>query len=345
MGVLRRRVPGGPTAVGVVSAIGALLVSLLTVAPPTAAEPGPAPVDRPSSRAPDRSVAVAPARTRTEREVRRYWTPERMAAATPIEDVLPGLTVGATDDRGDTAGRRAATSARSPARLRKRAPRSTGKLFFRDGSHDYVCSAAAIRTKKRNQVLTAGHCVHTGPNPPPEGLLQPPRPRPFSDWVFVPRYRNGKAPFGRWVALKAHTFTGWIESESYRHDQAVITFKKRKKRRLVDVVGGSSVAWGKGPRQWGTTVWGWPAESPFTGEVARSCHGRATRFEGGADAAIRQCDLNGGASGGPWFLPKGRTKHTGRIWAVTSRRILNRPIVLARPLPPEIRRLLRAANR
>jgi V8-like Glu-specific endopeptidase len=325
---------------GVAAALaGAVATALLTtVAPGSAGAPAP---DRPTDTARATKVVAAPAAPETRREVRetrRYWTPERMRAALPIEDVLPGLLLPATETTGARADR-GTTSSERPVRW-KRAPRTTGKLFFRDGASDFVCSASAIRTKRRNQVITAGHCVHSGPN---VGLLQ--QPRFFSDWVFVPRYRDGKAPYGRWVGRNAFAFNGWIEHEAFRYDQAIITFKRHRGRRLVDAVGGNEVVWGNDQRQWGTTIWGWPAEAPYDGEVARTCTGRTTRFEDGADAARHRCDLYGGASGGPWFLPKGRTQHSGRIWAITSRRVLETPVLLARPLPRQIRQMIRTANR
>jgi V8-like Glu-specific endopeptidase len=281
------------------------------------------------------SVVAAPQPARTAREVRRYWTRARMAAAVPIEELVPSLVVASTS--------RADAPRRTPERAGVRTPQTAGKLFFNVDGGAAVCSAAAIKTEKRNQVITAGHCVHTGPNP--GGLLFPPDPHYYSDWLFVPRYRNGAAPFGRWVANGAWAFPGWIENESFKFDQAIITFRKRHGRRLVDVVGGNEVVWGKDARQWGTRIWGWPAESPYDGETPQRCDGRTTPFEGSADAAMYDCPLNGGASGGPWFLPRGRTANTGRIWAVTSRRVIGEPILLARPIPSEIRRMIRAANR
>ncbi|MDZ5620419.1 hypothetical protein SFC88_06275 [Nocardioides sp. HM23] len=280
-------------------------------------------------------VVRAPKPARAAREIRHYWTRERMAAAIPIEEVLPSLG-GSTSY--DAAPARRGTSGPIPPR---RVPRTVGKLFFSDGGGDYVCSAAAIRTRKLDQVITAGHCVHTGPNPP--GLLE--QPHFFRNWVFVPRYHRGRAPEGRWVARNAWAFNGWVENESFRHDQAIIAFKKRNGRKLVRAVGGNEVVCCKSQRRWGVRIWGWPAQPPFDGRTARRCDGRTVRFQDTSDAAMHNCRLNGGASGGPWFLPRGRTANKGKIWAVTSRRLLDRPVLLANPIPREIRRMIRAANR
>lgn len=282
----------------------------------------------------DPGVVVSASRpARSAREVRDYWTPDRMRSAVPIEELLPGLADATTYDATERRVERT-------AQRRVRVPRTAGKLFFRVDGGDAVCSAAAIRTKRRNQVITAGHCVHTGPN---VGLLQ--QPHFYRDFVFVPRYRDGRAPLGKWIGRKAWAFTGWVERESFRHDQAIIALKRRNGRRLVDVVGGNEVVWDKRPRQRGVRIWGWPAQSPYDGETAQRCDGNTARFENSDDAAMHQCDLTGGASGGPWLLPRGRTANEGRIWAVTSRRLVDHPVLLAHPIPREIRRMIRAANR
>jgi len=308
-------------------------VTLSSVGPATAEESGTASTTtaRSATSAPG-GVQAAPRPPRNARTARQYWTVERMAAAIPIEEVLPNLTVstsydGARESRG--------TSGPVPPR---RVPRTVGKLFFSDGAGDYVCSAAAIRTRKLDQVITAGHCVHTGPN---ASLV----PHFYRNWVFVPRYHRGRAPEGRWVARRAWAFNGWIQNESFRHDQAIIAFKRRDGRKLVRAVGGNEVVWGKPQRRWGVTIWGWPAQSPFTGQTARRCDGRTTPFQDTRDAAMHNCRMNGGASGGPWFLPRGRTRNTGQVWAITSRRLLERPVLLAQPIPREIRRMIRTANR
>ena len=92
--------------------------------------------------------------------IRAYWTPARMRSAIPIEGPAssrPSGRAGAARAHGTTANMHQGGAGGVHV------PRSVGKLFFTDGNARYVCSAAAIDTKSRNQVLTAGHCVHTGP--------------------------------------------------------------------------------------------------------------------------------------------------------------------------------------
>lgn len=320
-----------------VAALGAavLVTGALSVTTPTA-DAGPA------ARATEASydearVLRAPAADESAREVSRYWTAERMAEAVPLDLLGPG---GALDPTSERSAPAETASAPGPVPV----PRTTGKLFFSDANGDYVCSAATIRTRKRDQVITAGHCVHTGPD---VGLLE--EPHFYQNFLFVPRYRDGRSPFGRWAGRDAWVFGGWAENGATRLDQGIIAFKRRGGRKLVDRVGGNEVVWGKRPRQWGVRIWGWPAQLPYDGETARRCDGRTFRSdeyaEQGGDAVMHQCDLTGGASGGPWLLPRGRTRNTGRIFAVTSRRDLTRPTVIAHPITPDIRRMIRAANR
>ncbi len=74
--------------------------------------------------------------------------------------------------------------------------RAAGKLFFRDGIYTYVCSASLI---KPGVVVTAAHCVSEyGGN------------RYYSDFKFVPAYKDGSAPYGEWSATHALAPTGYL---------------------------------------------------------------------------------------------------------------------------------------
>lgn len=66
-------------------------------------------------------------------------------------------------------------------------PYSTvGKLFFTTPEGDFVCSASVLRPRV---ILTAGHCVHSGSGGQ-EGF--------FTNWKFIPAYRDGAAPYRTW---------------------------------------------------------------------------------------------------------------------------------------------------
>jgi len=74
--------------------------------------------------------------------------------------------------------------------------RASGKLFFQNGSSTFVCSASLI---KRGVVVTAAHCVAAfGAS------------RFYTNFRFIPGYRNGVAPYGVWSARTAWVMTSYF---------------------------------------------------------------------------------------------------------------------------------------
>ncbi len=74
--------------------------------------------------------------------------------------------------------------------------RASGKLFFNIGSSTYVCSASLI---KRGVVVTAAHCVANF------GQSQF-----YTNWQFIPGYRNGVAPYAVWTVRSATVLTSYF---------------------------------------------------------------------------------------------------------------------------------------
>jgi V8-like Glu-specific endopeptidase len=75
--------------------------------------------------------------------------------------------------------------------------RAAGKLFFNVGADTFVCSASLVT---RGVVVTAAHCVANF------GQQQF-----YSNWMFVPGYRNGDAPFGVWTVNIAFVLTAYFD--------------------------------------------------------------------------------------------------------------------------------------
>lgn len=73
--------------------------------------------------------------------------------------------------------------------------RPAGKLFFNIGTATYVCSASLL---KPGVVVTAGHCVANFG-----------RQQFYSNWVFVPAYSNGSAPYGVWPTASAAVLSAY----------------------------------------------------------------------------------------------------------------------------------------
>jgi len=74
--------------------------------------------------------------------------------------------------------------------------RASGKLFFKVGANNFVCSASLI---KRGVIVTAAHCVAK------YGASQF-----YTNFVFVPGYRDGVAPFGTWNSSNAFVTTAYF---------------------------------------------------------------------------------------------------------------------------------------
>jgi V8-like Glu-specific endopeptidase len=159
-----------------------------------------------------------------------YWTPDRLASAQPIRvqttyaaeamaQPFSGGTPRSSSSRKPEAGVKAgAQQLFDPASVRIEAEsdalspfnagtlnahfsstrlnpmtantaypyRTVGKLFFSDGVSNFVCSASVISYRV---VVTAGHCVHRGSGGA-AGF--------YRNFLFVPAFRNGAAPFGSW---------------------------------------------------------------------------------------------------------------------------------------------------
>jgi hypothetical protein len=186
--------------------------------------------------------------------------------------------------------------------------RAAGKLFFNIGEGSFVCSASLIAP---GLVVTAGHCVAgwgTG--------------HFHSNWVFVPAYSNGLAPYGKWSAQQAAVMSSYIfgtDSCSQAgvvcdDDVAVILLRPTSKG---DVPGNHTGWFGYG---WNGYGFFHPNESPGQTEITQlgypcnldSCAlMERTDSQGFTDPnstnnTIIGSEQEGGSSGGPWVINLGQ---------------------------------------
>ncbi len=265
------------------------------------------------------------------------WTRQRLEEAEPMPIVTlpepaPSTESEATSNAQGEAARTAALRAVATGQtgavegVEVAAAESTispnsanGKLFgtfeVRVGAHeykkeDYVCSGSVVQPPITSSahpatsdvVVTAGHCAID----PESGE------KTNNEMIFVPGYRNGTAPFGVWRAEFFTTTETWKNTAkpgtrpNEGGDVAFIGLRNNSEGKSVDeVVGSFGIAFDQVCNQT-YTQFGYPAESPYSGELLYS----HTAPYAGADTAAGfapvpmkiASDFTRGASGGPWAV-------------------------------------------
>lgn len=255
-----------------------------------------------------------------------YWTPQRMQSAIPMDQLV------SRDKKVSNAGKVTGELKRGNASSVPATPRASavpgvplpgsgqawedggevaktaGRVFFKFDGQDASCSGNAVTSENGSTVMTAGHCVKL------EGKWH-------TDWVFVPGYDNGEAPFGEWPAAKTLATEEWVKDEDINFDVGAGVVKPLDGQNLTDVVGGQGIAFNQ-ERGQEMYAFGYPAAPPYDGEQLIYCNGDT--FDDplgpimGSTAQGMPCDMTGGSSGGPWFLDFDPATGTGTQNSVVS---------------------------
>jgi V8-like Glu-specific endopeptidase len=174
---------------------------------------------------------------------------------------------------------------------------TTGKVFFttHDG-RNWVCSASTVNSNGKDSVITAGHCVYgsLGGEVPNEGW--------HTNWIFVPDYYYGYAPYGVWTARQLWTLTNYVNNQDEGDDiGGVVMNTNYYGQHIVNVVGGQGFAW-NWPASEYVYDFGYPAASPFNGQTLQYCNGYEFSWPYLASTMGLPCNFTGGSSGGPWLM-------------------------------------------
>jgi hypothetical protein len=244
-----------------------------------------------------------------------YWTPERMRAAIP-GDVLADRAVARQNSKGTNSGpsveergsstKIAGTSgngSKTTALHKDELPvRHIGKVFFTLGGANFVCSGNSVVSTNKSTVSTAGHCVNEGP-----GAFA-------TNFVFVPQYKDGAAPLGKWPAKALFAPKQWSGDGNMQYDTGFAVVSQLNGQNLADVAGASGVAFNQA-RGLNYKSYGYPAAAPFTGQTLVSCTGKSGNdvINPQFDTQGIPCDMTGGSSGGPWFMGSDATAFQNSI--------------------------------
>ncbi|MEU3948339.1 peptidase [Streptomyces sp. NPDC029526] len=293
------------TAAGILVALGALLAAGLSGAGAAGAA-APHPAEAPPS-AVTHSVPLA-----QQQASRSYWTPERMRDAAPLDlhltpDAAKSLKPaprGGTTTVVPGAAPAAFPQAGAPWTGGGAVVRTSGRVFFTFQGRTASCSGNAVTSQNASTVITAGHCVKY------QGSWH-------TNWVFVPGYDNGEAPYGRWTATKTLTTPQWEASEDINHDVGAAVVAPLDGRTLTSVVGAQGLQFNGGYNK-PMYAFGFPAASPYDGSELIHCSGNSSRdFLFSQDHSLG-CNMTGGSSGGPWFTGFDEATGTGLQVSVNS---------------------------
>ena len=178
--------------------------------------------------------------------------------------------------------------------------RAAGKLFFDKSASDrgYICSASMI---KPGIVVTAAHCISAfGRN-----LF-------YTNFRFVPGYRNGAAPYGTWTATSVRVLTSWLNGTDScaqagvvcTDDVAVIALRSQNGAFPGNSTGWFGYGYGYGFTSAGVTQLtqiGYPAGLDNAAYMERN-DSNGLRSASNANNTVIGSNMNGGSSGGPWVV-------------------------------------------
>jgi V8-like Glu-specific endopeptidase len=212
-------------------------------------------------------------------EVVDYWTAERMRNAIPL-DAVQGA-------RGKKPRLAYPFTRYEPATYNP----AHGKVFFSDGSANYVCSGTALTSGNESVVWTAGHCVNEGPG----GF--------YTNWAFVPAYKDGARPYGTWTARTLLTTAGWGNGGDFSYDLGAAVVNTSGGATLTDTVGSRGIAFNQSASQHYLSH-GYPAAPPFSGGRMYICEADLGTRDNSANPPTMGigCDMTGGSSGGGWVV-------------------------------------------
>lgn len=207
--------------------------------------------------------------------------------------------------------------------------RTVGKLFFnKPGLGDFVCSASVLRPRV---VVTAGHCVHSGRNGS-NGF--------YRNFMFVPAYRSGNAPFGTWDWEWVTTTSTWSTGGGAVPNAADYAMFEMRDRRVN----------GRNRKIGDLTGWlGWKTNAahpnhthaigyPVNLDNGQKMHQVAAQSQGNftKNTARYGSDMRGGSSGGPFVQNlgkkasgqnKGKNKGANQIVGIVSSVPVNQGIL------------------
>ncbi|MET9965202.1 trypsin-like peptidase domain-containing protein [Streptomyces sp. NPDC006356] len=149
------------------------------------------------------------------------------------------------------------------------------------------CTASVVHSPQRDLVVTAAHCLDRTRD---------------ADIVFVPGYRDGKAPYGAWRLGRRFLPEGWVKGRGAGREDSDVAFAVvvserggKGDGRVEDAVGGNRFVAGMATGATAVTVTGYPnsRQAPIGCTDKPTPHSRLQQ-------RIECPGFSGGTSGSPW---------------------------------------------
>src|SRR6478672_5861861 len=230
----------------------------------------------------------------TPEKVLNYWTPEKLRAARPITPIATERDLELAGADMKTLKKPAPAPLFVSSRIVPQAAdtaypySAVGRLAFNTPGGQASCSAAVIAPRL---IITAGHCVHLGSGG--QGGF-------YSNFVFVPSYRNGSGPSGSWAAAAWATTTVWATGGGHvpnARDFAVLELSDSGGHRIAEVTGAFNYL----PSHLFpniVTLIGYPSNIDGT-QLMHQVVSQGIGA-GGSGTYVFGSDMGTGSSGGPW---------------------------------------------
>ncbi|KOW00111.1 hypothetical protein ADK65_16740 [Streptomyces sp. NRRL B-1140] len=157
-------------------------------------------------------------------------------------------------------------------------------VLLRGAGGGHFCTASVVDAPHRNLIVTAAHCLGG------DGAQ-----------VFVPGYRNGRAPYGEWTVRRRFLPRGWTDGHDEDSDVGFAVLAPRGGTEVQDVVGGNRFVTGTATGATAVTVTGYPNAR----ETPVRCTDKPAAF-GRTQQRIACPGFSGGTSGSPWVNGDGQ---------------------------------------
>lgn len=228
------------------------------------------------------------------------WSPQRIAAAPPLEfagDGSTGVELG-SPRRAPLSPAAVPFSSAQISHPERYPNRVHGKLVGTfAGLGDFACSATVLSSGSASLISTAGHCAYD----PGSG-------RVASNLAFVPGFAvvggSPSVPYGVWPVRKLILTRGWVRGAELDYDFSMMRTARRPEGLLQDLVGARGIGFNQ-PRKLALEAYGYPAQGrrSYDGNRLIRCKSRQLRdpfHNGGPRGRGLKCDQQQGASGGGW---------------------------------------------